>query len=64
MIDWNGDGKIDGEDWIMTEMLLDDFDQEDKGKPTGCCGPTAAMILLVLASPIAIAAAAIHLVIS
>ena len=32
MIDWNGDGKIGGEDWIMTEMLLDDFDQEDKGK--------------------------------
>lgn len=59
MIDWNNDGKINGEDIFMTEMILDDMDREDAGKPTGCCGPTAAMILLVLVAPIALVAALI-----
>ena len=59
MIDWNNDGKIDGEDIFMTEMILDDMDEEEKEKPTGCCGPTAAMMLLFVIAPIALIAALI-----
>ncbi len=59
MIDWNNNGKIDGEDIFMTEMLLDDIDEDDKETPTGCCGPTAAMLLLLIVTPIALIAALI-----
>lgn len=61
-MDWNNNGKIDAEDIILTEMILEDDSSEDNKKPTGCCGPTVAMFLLVLASPVIIATAIIHFI--
>jgi hypothetical protein len=36
MIDWNNDGKVDGEDWMLTEMILDDEGQSEKKSGGGC----------------------------
>ena len=49
MIDWNNDGKIDGEDWMLTEMIMD---EEDSGggsseKPNGSCLASFLLILIV-----------------
>ncbi len=50
MIDWNNNGKIDGEDLFLTDVLLED----DKGggngnKPKGSClGSIALFIGVVL----------------
>ena len=53
MIDWNNDGDIDAEDWFLTEMLLDEEDENEKRpeKPNGSCLTT---MLLTLAFPICI----------
>lgn len=47
MIDWNKDGKVDGIDLAITSALLDD----DEKKPSGCCGPTAAIFLMCIITP-------------
>ena len=36
MIDWNNDGKVDGEDWMLTEMILDEEAQSEKRGGGGC----------------------------
>lgn len=48
MIDWNGDGKIDATDWALTDALLSDDDNRGGKSPSGCCGPTAALVLLLI----------------
>ncbi len=52
-MDWNGDGKVDGEDWIMTEMLLDDEGGGggSSNKPDGSC---LGSIVLFIGIPIAV----------
>lgn len=46
MIDWNGDGKVDGFETMLTLELLEDDDDGGKA-PVGCCGPAVAMLLLL-----------------
>lgn len=55
MLDWNGDGQVDMQDWIITEILLDDEEEEKeknkKGseKPNGSC---LASLLLIVSIPL------------
>lgn len=63
MIDWNGNGQIDMQDWIITGILLDVEDEEDeedeedkkeddkKGpeKPDGSC---LVSLLLIMSIPL------------
>lgn len=46
MIDWNGDGKVDGFETMLTLELLEDDDEERKA-PVGCCGPAVVVVLLL-----------------
>ncbi len=50
MIDWNNDGKVDGEDLMLTDMLLNDEKSGggSSGKPNGSC---LASFLLFLSVP-------------
>ncbi len=52
MIDWNHDGKVDLKDHMFTAMVLDELDDDDDGRGTGCCGPTVAMFLIGLILPV------------
>ena len=38
-MDWNNNGKLDVEDLILTEIILDEEDEEEKKpeKPNGSC---------------------------
>ena len=58
MYDWNKNGKIDAEDHAFTAFMIHNMDHEDRngGKPGGCCGPTAAMLLIGVALPAIITA--------
>ena len=49
MVDWNHDGKVDAVDYAITSSMLDDDNEE---KPTGCCGPAVAMILISIMLPV------------
>lgn len=50
MIDWNNDGKVDGEDWMLTEMIMDEEDGGgNRNRPSGSC---LASFLLILALPV------------
>lgn len=51
MIDWNNNGKIDGEDLFLTDVLLDDEKGGggSSGKPNGNC---LASFLLFLSVPV------------
>lgn len=51
MIDWNNNGKVDGEDWVLTNMLLADEKDEDgfSEKPNGSC---LTSFLLFLTGPV------------
>ena len=53
MIDWNNDGKVDGEDWILTEMMLDD-DLEDRKNSGGSGGGCLTSIMLFVSIPVAV----------
>ncbi len=61
-MDWNGNGKIDLDDWILTDMILeaDAKSKPDNDKPTGCCGPTVAMLLLLFIPPVVLAGIGIY----
>ena len=56
MIDWNRDGKIDAGDHAFTAFLIDEMDRDSDEKPTGCCGTTAAMILIGILMPVILTA--------
>ena len=47
MIDWNNDGKIDTEDWIITGIVFDDEDESQKRRGGGCF---TSMLLFVMLS--------------
>lgn len=44
MIDWNGDGKVDG---FETMLTLEPLEDDDEKAPVGCCGPAVFMVLLL-----------------
>ena len=44
MIDWNNDGKVDGEDWMLTEIILDEDEQSEKRIKGGCITSIALFI--------------------
>ena len=48
MIDWNNDGKVDGEDWMLTEMILDEEEQSEKRNGVGCLISVALFICVPL----------------
>lgn len=51
MIGWNGDGKIDGEEIILTEIILTDEEKSgggSSGKPNGSC---LTLLVLMVAVP-------------
>ena len=64
-MDWNGNGKIDLDDWILTDLILEEEEKSksDNDKPTGCCGPTVAILLLLFVSPIVLAGIGIYSII-
>ena len=44
MIDWNNDGKVDGEDWMLTEMILAEEERSEKRNGGGCLTSVALFI--------------------
>lgn len=64
-MDWNGNGKIDPEELILTGMILEDEEESraENDKPTGCCGPTVAILVLLFVSPIVFAGMGIYSII-
>ena len=61
-MDWNNNGQLDVEDLILTDLILEDENKigTDNDKPTGCCVPTVAMLLLLFISPIVLAGIGIY----
>lgn len=53
MIDWNNDGKIDGEDWMITDIILDEEEQDGKDGSSKNTGSCLASVLLFLVLPVA-----------
>lgn len=53
-MDWNNNGHLDVQDLILTELILEEEEKSksDNDKPTGCCGPTVAILVLLFVSPI------------
>lgn len=47
MIDWNGDGKIDPAEIVMTTVLLDDEPPVKKKQPSGCFAACLVVLGLV-----------------
>ena len=64
-MDWNNNGQLDVEDLILTDLILEDENKSksDNDKPTGCCGPTVAMLVLLFVSPIVLAGIGIYSII-
>lgn len=49
-MDWNNDGKVDGEDWMLTDMMLDDELGSSGGssnKPNGSCLASLAFLITI-----------------
>ncbi len=61
-MDWNNNGHLDVQDLILTDLILEEEEKSksDNDKPTGCCGPTVAMLLLLFVSPIVLVGIGIY----
>ena len=61
-MDWNNNGHLDVQDLILTDLILEEEEKSksDNDKPTGCCRPTVAMIVLMFVSPIVLAGIGIY----
>ncbi len=44
MIEWNNDGKVDVEDWMLIGMILDEDEQSEKRVGGGCLTSLALFI--------------------